>query len=134
MEFCVTYEFVVNRRIPWDDDRESLRRHVGDVRHRVAESPSVEEVRAESNLENARMALEFVVFSTNRQTVENDVRGLLGTAIRDAGAYHQGLYPPNQEITMRPRLGPWSGLRTPTWRVRRSSIQLRRSMGVAASN
>ncbi len=134
MEFCVTYEFAVNRRMPWDDDRETLRRHIGDVRHRISENASVEDVKAESNLESARMALEFVMFSTNRQTVENDVRGLLGEAIRDAGAYHQGLYPANQELSMRPRLGPWSGLRTPTWRVRRSSIQLKRPLGVAATS
>lgn len=133
MEFCVTYEFAVNRRIPWDDDQETLRKHIGDVRHRVAEHTAVEDVRAESNLSTARMALQFVMFGSNRQSVEHEVRDIVGEAIRDSGAYHQGLFPANEEIRLRPRLNPWSGLRTPTWRVRRSSIQLKRSIGVAAS-
>lgn len=133
MEFCVTYEFAVNRRIPWDGDRETLQRHLGDVRLRVSESPAVEDVQAEPDLDAARMALQFVVFGTNRQTVENEVRELVGEAIRDSGAYHQGLFPANVEMRLRPRLNTWSGLRTPTWRVRRSTIQLRRSVGVTAT-
>lgn len=133
MEFCVTYEFAVNRRIPWDDDQETLRRHIGDVRYRVSEHTAIEDVRAESNLSTARMALQFVVFGSNRQSVEHEVRDIVGEAIRDSGAYHQGLFPANEEIRLRPRLNPWSGLRTPTWRVRRSSIQLKRSVGMAAS-
>lgn len=134
MEFCVTYEFAVNRRIPWDDDEETLRRHIGDVRHRISEHTAIEEVRSESNLKSARLALQFVVFGSNRETVEHEVRDLMGEAIRDSGAYHQGLFPVNEEMRLRPRLNTWSGLRTPTWRVRKSSIQLRQSLGAAAAS
>jgi hypothetical protein len=133
MEFSVCYEFAVQRRIPWDEDQETLRSHIRDVRHRVAEHVSVEDVRAESDLGTSRITLEFVVFGTNRQTIENDIRDLIGSAIRDSGAYHQGLFPVNEEMRLRPTLNTWSGLRTPTWRVRRSSIHLRRSLGLAAS-
>ncbi len=133
MEFSVCYEFAVNRRIPWDEDQETLRSHIRDVRHRVAEHISVDDVRAESDLQSARLALDFVIFGSNRQSVENEVRELVGEAIRDSGAYHQGLFPVNEEMRMRPRLNTWSGLRTPTWRVRRSTIQLKRSLGVGAS-
>ncbi len=133
MEFSVCYEFAVQRRIPWDEDQETLRSHIRDVRHRVAEHVSVEDVRAESDLGTARITLEFIMFGTNRQVIENDVRELLGSAIRDSGAYHQGLFPVNEEMRLRPTLNTWSGLRTPTWRVRRSSIALKRSLGLAAS-
>jgi hypothetical protein len=133
MEFSVCYEFSVNRRIPWDDDRETLRTHIGEVRRGIAEHTSVEDATVQSDLENARLAVEFDVFGSNRQAVENDVRDLLGAAIRDAGAYHQGLFPVNEEMRLRPTLNTWSGLRTPTWRVRRSSIALKRSMGYAVS-
>lgn len=133
MEFSVTYEFAVNRRIPWDDDQRALREHISAVRQRVADHVSVESVRAESNLSTARLALEFVVFGTNRQTAEAEVREMVGEAIRDAGAYHQGLFPVDDEIRMRPRLNTWSGLRTPTWRVRRTSFHLKRSVGLVAS-
>lgn len=133
MEFAVTYEFAVNRRIPWDDDQDALRQHISAVRQGVAEHSSVENVRAESNLSTARIALDFVVFGTNRQTAEHEARELVGEAIRSAGAYHQGLFPVDDEMRMRPRLSTWSGLRTPTWRVRRSAMHLKRSVGLAAS-
>ncbi len=133
MEFCVTYEFAVNRRIPWDDDQETFRQHVGDVRHHLSENSALEDVRTESNLKAARLSLEFVVFGSNRQSVENDVRDLVGEAIRDSGAYHQGLFPANEELRMRPRLNTWSGLRTPTWRLRRSSVTLKQSVGLATA-
>ena len=134
MEFSVCYEFAVSRRIPWDEDQHTLERHIRDVRHHVEEPVSVENVHAESNLANARVTLEFGIFGANRQVVENEVRDLLGAAIRDSGAYHQGLFPVNEEIRLRPTLNTWSGLRTPTWRVRKTKYALNRALGLATSS
>ena len=125
MEFSVTYEFAVNRRIPWDDDQEMFE----PAHWRCAASCVGKRSRSKTCVRNPTskprdLRCEFVVFGTNRQSVENEVRELVGEAIRDSGAYHQGLYPVNEEMRLRPRLNTWSGLRTPTWRVRRSQIQL----------
>jgi hypothetical protein len=133
MEFSVTYEFAVNRRIPWDDDRDALRAHISSVRQHIAQHVSVEDVRVESNLSTARLALDLVAHGPNRQAVESDVRDLIGESIRECGAYHQGLFAADDELRMRPKLNTWSGLRTPTWRVRRSNVQLRRSVSKIAS-
>lgn len=133
MEFSVCYQFAVQRRIPWDDDRDALRKHVNDVRSRLAGHHSVEDVRTTSDLSTANLTVEFVIFGSNRQSVEIELLRLLGDAIRGSGAYHKGLLPAADEIRLRPRVNTWSGLRTPTWRVRRSSVSLKRSLGVASA-
>ncbi len=132
MEFAVCYEFAVNRRIPWEGDEDTLRSHIRDVRRRLEEAPSVDNVRAVSNLSNGNLSLEFSVFAANTAAVDKEVHSVLGAAIRDSGAYHSGLFPSAQEMKLRPRLNTWSGLRTPTWRVRRSSISVKRSVSAAS--
>lgn len=133
MEFSVCYEFAVQRRIPWDEDVDALRRHVNDVRSYLEESDAIEQVRTTSNASKGHLTLEFVALGTNRQTVDPQVRALLGDAIRSAGAYHRGLFPVSEEIKLRPRLNQWSGLRTPTWRVKRSATRLRRAVSIASA-
>jgi hypothetical protein len=133
MEFSVCYQFAVQRRIPWDDDRDALRKHVNDVRGRIAEHLSVEDVRTTSDLSTAHLTVEFVIFGSNRQSVEIELRTIIGEAIRASGAYHKGLIPAADEIKLRPRVNTWSGLRTPTWRVRRSAVSLKRSLGVGSA-
>jgi len=92
----------------------------------------VERVSVQTNLSSAQLALDLQMFGTNRQSIEADAKRIVGEAIRAAGAYHQGLYPVNEEARMSPKLNSWSGLRTPTWRVRRSSFQFRQQSRVTA--
>ena len=128
MEFAVCYEFAVSRRIPWEGDEDALRAHIRDVRRRLEDVSSVEDVRAVSNLSTGNLSIEFTIIAATSAAVEREVHTALGTAIRDSGAYHAGLYPHAEELKLRPRLNTWSGLRTPTWRVRRSSITAKRSV------
>lgn len=128
MEFAVCYEFAVSRRIPWEGDEDSLRTHIRDVRRRLEDVPSVDAVRAVSNLSTGNLSVEFRISAATSAAVDREVHNALGTAIRDSGAYHAGLYPAGEELKLRPRLSPWSGLKTPTWRVRRSSITPKRSI------
>lgn len=132
MEFEVCYEFAVSRRMPWEGDLETLQTHVTEVREHIEGASAVEQVSAQTTLSSARLALDIQMHGTNRQTVEADARRIVGEAIRSAGAYHQGVFPADEEIKMSPKLNSWSGLRTPTWRVRRSSVQFRQQSRVAA--
>ncbi len=132
MEFEVCYEFAVNRRMPWEGDLETLQNHVTAVREHIDSETAVERVSAQTDLSSAQLAIDIHMFGTNRQTVEADARRIVADAIRAAGAYHQGLYPANEEARMSPKLNSWSGLRTPTWRVRRSSLQFRQQSRVTA--
>jgi|GEM_PF-1094517 len=134
MEFAVCFEFAISRRIPWEGDEETLRNHVRDVRRRLAETASVEDVKAVSNLSTGNVSFEFSILGATRTAIERIVHESLGTAIRDTGAYHSGLFPAVVEMKMRPRLNPWSGLRTPTWRLRRSTIEPRRSVNASAAS
>jgi len=130
MEFAACFEFAVQRRIPWDDDMDALRKHVKNVRNALADHTAVEDVRTTSNLTTAYLTIELVIFGTNRETVEAELRQILGAAIRESGAYHKGLFPASEEMRLRPRLNSWSGLRTPTWRTRRSTVTLKRAISV----
>ena len=126
MEFSVCYEFAITRRIPWDEESEVLRGHISEVRAQVSDHPGVEDVNVRSDLSRAQTVFEFTMFGTSRDAVENEIVGLVASAIRGAGAYHQGMMPHEDEVKLRPKLGAWSGLRTPSWRVRRSSITFER--------
>lgn len=60
-------------------------------------------------------------------TMDDDPNGLacvvLGGAIRSCGGAHVGLLPPAEESAQRPERSRWSGLRTPTWRVRDTALE-----------
>lgn len=126
MEFDVCYEFAVARRMPWDGDHDTLQRHVAAVRDHIEKDSSVYSVATQTNPVTANLALDVALISANRQAAESDARRIVSEAIREAGAYHEGLLPMEEEIRLVPRSGNWSGLRTPTWRFRRVSLQLRR--------
>ena len=133
MEFSVCYEFAITRRVPWEDEPEVLRGHIGHVRNQLSDHQDIESVNVRSDLARAQTVFEFTVFGTSREAVENHVSDLFGVAIRDAGAYHQGIMPHEDEVKLRPKLGAWSGLRTPNWRVKRSTITFERGRSAAVA-
>lgn len=125
MEFEVKYQFAVRRRMPWEGDLETLQRHVRAVRTHIDGEDAVDEVSLQTNLSAAEVSLEIQLLGANRETAETDARRMVGDAIRESGAYHQGLFPATEELRLTPKTASWSGLRTPTWRVQRSSVQFR---------
>lgn len=131
MEFSVCYEFSITRRIPWDAESDVLREHIGVVRNQVSDHADVENVNVRSDLSRAQAVFKFTAFGADRDAVEAEVAGLVASAIRGAGAYHQGMMPHEDEVKLKPSLGPWSGLRTPSWRVRRSSFSFERGTAAA---
>ncbi len=133
MEFSVYYEFAITRRIPWDDESERLRQHIADVRETISRNPDVEAVTVRSDLAKAQTVFEFRVFGSHREVVEDHVPQLVAEAIRDAGAYHQGMMSHDVEVRLRPKPRRLSGLRTPSWRVRRSSIVFERGAAHSVS-
>jgi hypothetical protein len=127
MQFSVRFEFNLQRRVPWDDDHETLRAHVDEVTATIAEHASVDRLVSESDPDLARAAIEVSLFAHNQPTAESDSRTIVGKAIRRAGAYHQGLLPPPDELRLRPNLPAWSGLRTPTWQIRTTTTRRERN-------
>ena len=127
MQFAVRIEFNVQRRVPWDDDHETLRSHVDEVASDIGSHRSIDRITSETDAVAARAAIEVSIFATNQPTAEDESRAIVGKAIRRAGAYHQGLLPPPEEVRLRPNLPAWSGLRTPTWQVRTSTTRRNRN-------
>jgi len=127
VEFSVCYEFAITRRMPWDDESDVLRGHISDVRSQVGAHPDVHDVKVRSDLSRASAVFEFTALGASRDAVESDIASLVAEAIRDAGAYHQGVMSKDLEVSLTPKLGAWSGLRTPSWRVKRSSFHFERA-------
>ncbi len=125
MEFEASYEFAVSRRLPWGDEIDSLDRHVGAVVERLEACDAVERISWDATRDSSRLSLRFVIVGGSRHAAEADARGAVGSAIRECGAYHEGLFSADEELRMAPRLSTWSGLRTPTWQVRRTGFILR---------
>ncbi len=114
------FEFAVSRRMPWGEDLDSLARHVDAVHQRLVAHKQVNDAEVTTDPDAGRVFVRFVVAGVTRTAGEAEARTVLGGAIRDASAYHDGLFPHQSEYTMVPRLHSWSGLRTPTWQVRRT--------------
>lgn len=108
-------EFDVVRRIGWSD--EDLGVHIDAVFDRLHQADGVKAVEAEADLDSGRTAV-----SVTLTTVDNEPRHVacvvLGVAIRSCGGAHIGLLPLGEEAVVRPKRNQWSGLRTPTWRIR----------------
>ncbi len=126
MDCSVRFEFSVHRRVPWESEPETFLDHVGEVCDDLAGYGQVREVRTESDLDRDRVTIEVTLGDADRRMAETEARDLLGRAIRDAGAYHRGLLPAGDELRLRPELNAWSGLRTPTWQVRRATLATER--------
>jgi hypothetical protein len=114
------FEFAVTRRMPWGDDIDSLLSHVEAVQARLAEQSQVIDPYFTTDIDSGRVFVRFTVAASGKAGAEADARTVLGDVIRDAAAYHDGLFPHQAEYKMVPRLKSWSGLRTPTWQVRRT--------------
>jgi hypothetical protein len=114
------FEFAVTRRMPWGDDIDSLLAHVEAVQTRLSQQSRVVDPYFTTDVDTGRVFVRFTVAGSGKAGAEAEARSVLGDVIRDAAAYHDGLFPNEAEYKMLPRLGSWSGLRTPTWQLRRT--------------
>lgn len=126
MQYSVRFEFTLQRRVPWDGEHEMMIAHVGAVADTVVAHGAVDGVAVESDAPSARAMIEISISATNQPTADAESRHIVARAIRDAGAYHRGLLSPPDELRIRPDLNAWSGLRTPTWQVRRTTARRHR--------
>lgn len=112
-------EFDVTRRIGWSD--EDLGDHIDSVFDRLHQSDVVRAVEAQAELDTGRAKVSITV-----STFDDDPLHLacivLGVAIRSCGAEHVGLLSVGEEGVLRPQRNQWSGLRTPSWRVRQTDF------------
>jgi hypothetical protein len=113
--FQLGCEFDIVRRIGWSD--EELGEHIDTVFDRLHQADGVKAVEAEADLDSGRTVLSMLI-----RTFDDDPRRLacsvLGVAIRSCGGFHVGLLSLGEEAIARPQRTQWSGLRTPTWRIR----------------
>jgi len=133
MQVEALFEFAVTRRMPWGHGLDSLDTHVAAVRDRLLEHDVVDDPRCSADADADRVAVRFTVSGQTGAAAEAAARTVLGDVIRDAAAYHDGLFPHQNEYRMLPRLHSWSGLRTPTWQVRRCRFTVGAPGQVAAS-
>lgn len=122
MEFSVCYQFAITRRVPWDSEPEVLQGHIEEVSGQLGAHADIGKVVVHTDLARAHTEFEFMAYGTSREAVEDAVREAVAAAIREGGAYHLGVLPKDVEVKHEPKMRAWSGLRTPTWRVRRSSF------------
>ncbi|MBA2338141.1 MAG: hypothetical protein H0V96_10375 [Acidimicrobiia bacterium] len=127
------FEFAVTRRVPWGEGLDSLPTHVDAVEDRLHRHGEVKSPYCAADAATDRVTVRFTASGQTRTEAEEVARTVLGDVIRDAAAYHDGLFPYNTEYRMVPRLHSWSGLRTPTWQVRRSRFSIKPVGEVAAS-
>ncbi len=121
------FEFAVTRRMPWGDDLDSLLTHVESVQARLSERSRVVDPYFTTDVDTGRVFVRFTIAGSGKAGAEAEARSVLGDVIRDAAAYHDGLFPNEAEYKMLPRLKSWSGLRTPTWQVRRTRFTVETS-------
>jgi hypothetical protein len=113
--FLLGCEFDIVRRIGWSD--EELGEHIDTVFDRLHQADGVKGVEAEADLDSGRTVMSMTI-----TTFDDDPRhmacAVLGVAIRSCGGTHVGLLPMGEEAIVRSQRNQWSGLRTPTWRIR----------------
>lgn len=117
--YRLTCMFDVTRRIAWAG--EELEVHLDSVVERLHQAQSISEIEAEADLDTGRTTLSITV-STLDSDANRHAAATLATAIRSCGALHIGLLPMAEEGTLRAGRNSWSGLRTPSWKVRRNSF------------
>jgi len=122
MSFYVVMEFRVLRRISWDGELDQFRAHLDAVSASLDESAHVVEWTVVGDLDKANMELQLVVDAADASAAESIARTVVGTAIRDAGAMHEGLLSLKEESTAKIKANAWYGLRTPRWQPRRVSL------------
>lgn len=117
MVFELRCEFIVTRRIDWVDDE--LARHVDDVTERLHQAKGVVAVDVTADLDSGRTSITMTYSEAVEDDFEHAGSVLLGVAIRSCGGGHQGLLPFAEEASFKPETNQWSGLRVPTWEVRK---------------
>jgi hypothetical protein len=114
-------EFDIVRRIGWSD--EDLGEHIDMVFDRLHQAEGLEAVDAEANLDSGRATI-----SMTMHLDDDDPRhvacGVLALAIRSCGGAHEGLLALGEEAVVKPHRNSWSGLRTPTWKIRQIDFDL----------
>jgi hypothetical protein len=113
--FQLGCEFDIVRRIGWSD--EELGVHIDAVFDRLHQADGVKAVEAEADLDSGRTVLSMMI-TTFDDNPRNLACNVLGVAIRSCGASHIGLLSMGEEAIVRPERNQWSGLRTPSWRIR----------------
>lgn len=125
MQVEAFFEFAVTRRVPWGGEGlDSLSSHVDAIADRLHRHGDVKSPYCAADAATDRVTVRFTASGQTRGEAEAVARTVLGDVIRDAAAYHDGLFPSTTEYRMVPRLHSWSGLRTPTWQVRRSRFSI----------
>lgn len=118
-EYELVCEFDITRRINWSD--EELGVHIDAVMDSLHQAEGVDGVTAEANLDSGRTTM-WIRFSTVEEDVQHYARAVLGVAVRANGGEHVGLLPLGEEGVFRAGRNQWSGLRTPSWKVRNVGI------------
>jgi len=117
--YRLSCEFDVVRRIEWSD--EELGVHIDKVFERLHQAEGIKSLEATADLDSGRTTVSLML-----STLDGDPRRIacatLGVAIRSCGGEHEGLIPLGEEVVVRPERNQWSGLRTPTWRVRQTEF------------
>jgi hypothetical protein len=108
-------EFDVVRRVGWSD--EELGDHIDKVFDRLHQADGVKGVEAKADLDSGRTTV-LMMLTTFDDEPRHIACAFLGVAIRSCGGEHEGLLPLGEEAIVRPQRSQWSGLRTPTWRIR----------------
>jgi hypothetical protein len=108
-------EFDIVRRIGWTD--EDLGVHIDEVFDRLHQADGVKEIEADANLDSGRTTA-LMTITTFDDEPRHVACSVLSVAIRSCGGVHVGLLSLGEEAIVRPQRNQWSGLRTPTWRIR----------------
>ncbi len=117
MVFELRCEFVVTRRIAWIDDE--FARHLDAVLERLHQAKGVVAADVAADLDSGRTSVTMTYTDVGEEDFEHAGAVLLGVAIRSCGGGHQGLLPFGEEASFKPETNQWSGLRVPTWEVRK---------------
>jgi hypothetical protein len=120
-------DFVVSRRVPWETD-EGLRPHIDLVVDELRDFEAAAEIEVDADLESARVLLSITIAVAHDdegkiQNGEELAREAIGSAIRANGGRHAELLSLPDESRLDKRGGPWSGLRTPLWRLYRITCE-----------
>jgi hypothetical protein len=108
-------EFDIVRRIGWSD--EDLGEHIDVVFDRLHQAEGLEAVDAEANLDSGRATIS-VTMRVDHEDPRHVACSVLALAIRSCDGAHEGLLPLGEEAVVKSHRNSWSGLRTPTWKIR----------------
>ena len=120
--YRVTIDFIVARRVGWQEGDEELRAHLDNVVEALKQGDGVSEVAVTADLAKATLQLQLVLARTDAAGAEASARALIGQAIRSSGAMHEGLLSLSEESRAKGNHNAWWGLRTPKWHPKRVEL------------